>query len=224
LTEERYRPTKDRDLLAFGDDDGQRLESMFQEICNTEAEPDGLEFDSKSIRITEIRENQEYRGKRIALEARLGKAIIPILIDVAFGNIVKPEIRVSEIPTMLELPAPLVRIYPLEAIVEEKFQVMTSLGMGNSRMKDFFGLYEIADRFHFEEKTLIESLFATFERRKTPYPSEPPIALTEEFAMDSVKQTQWKAFLGKGGLNAPASLAEVVIRIGNYYFLSCNRN
>jgi predicted nucleotidyltransferase component of viral defense system len=213
LTGERYRPTRDLDLLGFGKDDPQRLEKVFRDLCRVEVEADGLEFDPESIQVSEIREDREYQGKRIALKARLGNAIISLLIDVAFGDAVKPEIQELDFPTLLDMPTPHVRAYSLESIVAEKFQAMTHLGIANSRMKDFFDLYEMAARFRFTEETLSEAIRATFERRKTPLPTEPPLALTEEFSGDSIKQTQWRGFLGKSEIDAPERLDDVIARI-----------
>jgi predicted nucleotidyltransferase component of viral defense system len=189
LTGERYRPTRDLDLLGFGKDDSQRLEKVFRDLCRVEVEADGLEFDPESIQVSEIREDREYQGKRIALKARLGNAIISLLIDVAFGMRSNRRFRSWTSQPCSYMPTPHVRAYSLESIVAEKFQAMTHLGIANSRMKDFFDLYEMAARFRFTEETLSEAIRATFERRKTPLPTEPPLALTEEFSGDSIKQT-----------------------------------
>ena len=39
-------------------------------------------------------------------------------------------------------------------------------------------------------------------RRRTDLPAETPLALSEEFADDRTKQTQWAAFVRKGSLDA----------------------
>ena len=73
-----YRPTKDLDLLGFGDHAPDHLAGIFGDICRTEVEPDGLIFDAKRIAVSEIRENQEYEGLRVKLTAFLGNAQIPL--------------------------------------------------------------------------------------------------------------------------------------------------
>jgi hypothetical protein len=74
------------------------------------------------------------------------------------------------------------------------------LGIANSRMKDFYDLYVLARDFTFDGNTLVRAIKATFERRKTDIPIEPPLALTEEFGRDEVKSVQWTAYIRKGGL------------------------
>lgn len=52
---------------------------------------------------------------------------------------------------------------------------------------------------------------ATFERRKTPLPADPPLALTGEFSEDAAKQAQWKAFIRKGKLKtSEETLSEII--------------
>jgi hypothetical protein len=85
-----------------------------------------------------------------------------------------------------------VKIYPREAVVAEKFQIMVALGIANSRMKDFSDIWTLARTFPFDGKTLDEAIAATFERRHTVLPTTPSLALTSEFSEDRAKQAQWK--------------------------------
>jgi hypothetical protein len=105
-------------------------------------------------------------------------------------------------PALLDLPAPELAAYPRETVVAEKFQAMASLGIANSRMKDFFDLWVLARSFAFAGPVLADAIRATFARRKTPVPAAPPLALTAEFGTDKGKTTQWAAFLKKGKLDA----------------------
>jgi hypothetical protein len=57
---------------------------------------------------------------------------------------------------------------------------------------------------------LRNAIQATFARRATLIPVEMPLALSAEFATDTMKQQQWKAFLSKNGLHAP-ELGEIVV-------------
>ena len=58
---------------------------------------------------------------------------------------------------------------------------------------------------------LCQAIRATFERRRTSVPAEVPVALSSEFTQDRGKQTQWRAFIGKGKLDIGSTgLDEVV--------------
>ncbi len=194
-TKSAHRPTRDLDLLGFGEASGERLTAVFQELCGVVVEPDGLEFDPDSIRVAEIREGQSYQGQRVKLIARLGNANIPAQVDIGFGDVVTPEAQAIDYPTLLNLPAPRIRAYPPETVVAEKLQALVDLGMQNSRMKDFYDLWIIARQFSFEGPTMVAAVRATFERRATTLPKTVPTGLSEEFATDEQKNKQWRAFL-----------------------------
>lgn len=85
-----HRPTRDLDLLGFGDGSADQLASVFREICQVDVEPDGLIFDPETVQVRPIREEQAYGGQRITLTALLGRARIPTRIDVGFGDVIVP--------------------------------------------------------------------------------------------------------------------------------------
>jgi nucleotidyltransferase AbiEii toxin of type IV toxin-antitoxin system len=59
-----------------------------------------------------------------------------------FGDAVTPAPEEIEYPVLLnDLPAPKLRVYPRYTVIAEKFAAITSLGIANSRMKDFFDLW-----------------------------------------------------------------------------------
>jgi hypothetical protein len=199
-TKKAHRPTRDLDLLSYRDDSVENLANLFGEICQVEVEPDGLTFDSSTLRVEEIRENQEYRGQRVQLFAYLGNAKIKIQIDVAFGDVITPQAEEIEYPTLLDLPSPHIRAYPKESVVSEKLEAMVTLGMPNSRMKDFHDIWMISKIFKFEGSTLARAIDKTFDRRGTPIPQTTPPALSKDFAADREKMIQWRAFLKRIGL------------------------
>jgi hypothetical protein len=85
------RPTRDIDLLGFGDLTHDRLRAIFADACAVEVEDDGLRFDPGSIQTDDIRDDQEYHGVRVRLLGFLGRARLAIQIDVGFGDSLTPE-------------------------------------------------------------------------------------------------------------------------------------
>ena len=206
-----HRPTRDLDLLGRGDNSIPRFEHIFREVCELAVEEDGLVFSAESVRGDTIKEDQEYEGLRLTLDCRLENARIPIQIDIGFGDVVTPAATEVTYPVLLDFPAPVLPAYSRESVVAEKFQAMVMLGIANSRMKDFYDLWVLARQFEFQGPVLCQAIRATFERRRTPVPAEVPVALSSEFAQDRGKQTQWRAFIGKGKLDTGgAGLDEVV--------------
>jgi predicted nucleotidyltransferase component of viral defense system len=210
-TQTAHRSTRDLDLLGSGAASVERFEDVFRKICREVVEDDGLAFVQGSIHGEQIKEEDEYQGIRIRGIAKLGSARIPLQVDIGFGDAITPAPQEIVYPTLLDFPAPKLLAYNRETVVAEKFQAMVYLGIANSRMKDFFDLWSLAREFDFDGKALSSAIGATFERRGTEFPIGPPLALSDEFAADATKNTQWRAFLRKGSLAAgDATFADVV--------------
>ena len=211
-----HRPTQDLDLLGFGPTEKEELARVFREVLQTPVPADGLVFDPDSVRAEEIREDNAYGGIRIRLMGRLGKAKVPIQIDVGAGDMVTPAPENSVFPALLDFPAPHIRSYSVYTVVAEKFEAMVKLGITNSRMKDFYDLWFLSRRFEFDGPTLGQAINATFARRETALTAimQP---LTEAFGKDETKQTQWTAFLRRNGLTGPSpKFAEVVVLLRQF--------
>jgi len=191
-----YRPTRDLDLLGFGSAEVGDVVARIAEICSTPAN-DGIVFAAMSIEAERIREDADYEGVRVWVPASLDGAKVTIQIDVGFGDDVDPAPVERPFPTLLPLDPPVVRAYPLEAVIAEKFQAMVVLGIANSRMKDFYDLPGQSRR--------------PLNGGKLRCPETVPTALTDEFLLDPAKRAQWEAFCRRLGLRASPSL-EVVGR------------
>jgi hypothetical protein len=198
-----HRPTRDADFLGFGPIDIEALATTVREICNIAVE-DGMTFDPDSIMVEEIREEARYGGLRVRLVARLGNARNTVQLDVGYGDAVTPGPEEAVYPTLLDdQPAPRLRVYPRAAVAAEKLEAIVSLGMANSRMKDYFDLRALAREGVLDARQLGDAIAATFQRRQTLVPENMPHGLSDEFAHDAIKQAQWKAFLSKNRLDAP---------------------
>ncbi len=60
-----------------------------------------------------------------------------------------------------------------------------------------------------DKPNLAAAIHATFKRRGTRLPEGLLFGLSDEFAKDAAKQSQWRAFLGKNQLQAPDLLVVV---------------
>jgi predicted nucleotidyltransferase component of viral defense system len=215
--DEPHRPTRDADFLGFGAADIPRIETIFRDICEIAAAEDGMVFDPASVKGQEIRKEANYTGIRITLLATLDGAECPVQADIGFGDAVTPGPEDTDYPAYLDdLPVPYLRVYPKYSAIAEKFEAIVSLGMGNSRMKDFFDLWVLTQNSELELKILRAAFEATFDRRGTAIPTSTPVGLSDEFASDRIKQTQWRAFITKNRLEAPP-LSEVVTLLSHFF-------
>lgn len=214
---EAIRPTRDADLLGFGDLSDEALAGIFREVCAMPVEPDGMTYRGDSVTVADIRREDAYGGRRVTLRAQLGSACLRVQVDVGLGDAVSPPPEWLEYPSLLDLPRPRLRAYRPETVIAEKVHTMVALGSKNSRMRDFFDVYMLAALEAFDGQSLAGALRATFERRRTAIPDGLPLALTPEFGAIPEKRVQWRAFLKKNGLtSAPEDLGEIIGRLSRF--------
>jgi Nucleotidyl transferase AbiEii toxin, Type IV TA system len=210
------RPTMDIDFLGRIENSVETLVKVTREICQREVEPDGVVFDVTDIHAERIAEDADYEGIRIRFRGSLDTARFVIQLDIGFGDIIVPLPESMTYPTILDLPAPQLRGYSRESTIAEKFEAMVKLGILNSRMKDFFDIWLLSRRFDFDGSILAKAITKTFSTRGTKIPAE-PLALTDAFAKDTTKATQWRGFVRRNRLSeAPKDLTEVIVSIGAF--------
>jgi predicted nucleotidyltransferase component of viral defense system len=204
-----FRPTRDLDLLGYGENSPEAIREAFREICGQPVTDDGVAFDIHGIEAAPIREDLEYGGVRIRTRATIAVARIPIQVDVGFGDAITPGPVEIDYPALLDAPAPHLRAYPIQTVVAEKFHALVTRGITNSRLKDFYDLWLIAETFELERAPLTTAILQTFARRATALPQEKPTAFTESYA--AAWAGQWRAFLTRERMTtAPAHLASVL--------------
>jgi hypothetical protein len=108
-----------------------------------------------------------------------------------------------------DVEAPSLRAYLVYTVIAEKYEAIVSLGMANTRMKDYFDLWFLATYAEIDAIVLRQAVRATFARRRTEVPATVPMGLSGAFLASPVKQQQWRAFLSKSKLEAPG-LVEVI--------------
>ncbi len=131
-------------------------------------------------------------------------------IDVGFGDAISGDPVWIDYPELLDYGQPRLLGYPLETVVAEKFEAIVDLGMTNTRMKDFYDIWVLSRREAFEGPKIRDSFRATFEKRSTTLPEQPPEPLTKEFGEAGRKQEQWMSFLKKTRLSASPSLSDIL--------------
>jgi len=210
-----YRSTRDIDFLGFTSNELDAVTKIIQEVCIQEVEPDGLTFDQYTVQSERINEDADNEGVRVNLTGYLGKAKISLQIDIGFADVISPAPIMLKYPTILQMPAPHLRGYPPESVVAEKLQALVFLGSVNSRMKDFYDLWVLAEQFEFDGRKLQEAIVSTFRQRNTALPEETPVGLSDGFAGEN--QFQWQAFLQRTHLETgPEALNDVIQTLNQF--------
>lgn len=198
-------------MLGRTSNDEAGIVKQIREIMTVDVEPDGLSFDPASVQAERITEDAEYAGIRIRFRGLLDTARVALQIDIGFGDIVYPEPEESDLPVMLDFPAPRLLCYSRESAIAEKFEARVKLGILNSRMKDFYDIWLLSRQFDFDGASLSEAIRLTFERRETPLTTAID-AFGESFI--EAKQVQLTAFWRRlQHEHVPASFHEVITAV-----------
>ena len=212
-----YRSTVDLDLLSRGNNDPASVAGDIAAICRVEVPDDAVVFDPASIAAEPIRAEQEYAGVRVTFEARLGTIRDRLQVDIGFGDALWPYPEELVYPVVLDDPAPVLRVYRPETVIAEKLEAIVSLGIRNSRIKDFFDIDYLARSERCDETVLVESIRRTFTRRGTPIPEQIPVGLTPEFWTLPGRNAQVRAFTRRAKLRQmPEDAADIGRRVAAF--------
>ena len=189
------RATTDIDLLAQCiSNDTEEMKKVFKEIFSIKCD-DALRFDLNTLDVIYITEFKEYHGVKVSILGYLDKTKVPISIDIGFGDVVYPEIMKMDFPVLLDMDIPKVYAYSINSVVAEKFEAFVSLGLANSRYKDFYDIYVLSDRYNFDGTELTNAIKETFNHRGTSF--DDIAAFEDGFADDETRLMRWNSFVKK---------------------------
>lgn len=200
LTEFESRATMDIDfLLQRLPNTPERLQLIIEEIISTDTGNDFISFELKNVQTTAVA--KKYTGISASLLAKLKNTKTPINIDFGFGDVIVPQQEKRSIPTQLEeFEKPVVNTYSLETTIAEKLDAILDLMEFSSRMKDYYDIYYLSNRFEFDNKKLTEAIKKTFANRNHRFTNK-QFEQAMQFGTDPDMQKKWQAFAKKINFN-----------------------
>ena len=192
---EYARATIDIDLLAQHiPNDAEEMKNVFNDIFSIKCD-DALRFDLNTLKVINITEFKEYHGINVSIMGYLDRTRIPVSIDIGFGDVVYPERMKMEFPVLLDMDIPEVYAYSIYSVIAEKFEAFVSLGLANSRYKDFYDIYVLADSYDLNGMELMNAIIETFAHRETSF--NDIAAFEDDFIKDETRQGRWRTFIKK---------------------------
>lgn len=173
----------------------EQLRTILGEIIAVETGNDFVTFEIKDV--APIAVTKKYASIGASVVAHIKNTKTPFSIDFGVGDVIMPKQEKRKIPTQLsDFDAPTVNTYSVETTIAEKIDAILSLMEFSSRMKDYYDIYYIANKFDFDGKVLTEALKKTFANREHSFTAE-QFEQVIGFADDEAMQKKWKAFVRK---------------------------
>lgn len=191
------RTTMDMDATIKGIDfSKEALLSILEQIIIVSVQDD-VRFDLKGIE--EIREESEYGGYRISLDATYETIVVPLKIDISTGDIITPKEVLYSFDLLFEDRKIEILAYNLETVLAEKFETIISRGLLNTRARDFYDAYILTT---LQEKNINRvdfknALTSTATKRETLDKVNNSLSITREIQDDKTLQNIWKAYTKK---------------------------
>ena len=196
ITDFDSRVTVDVDFLLWKvPNTPEQLKTVLEEIITVPAGNDFVTYEIKGI--APIAVTKKYAGIGASLVARIKNIRTPLNIDFSVGDMIVPKQEKRKIPTQLEdFTAPMINTYSLETTVAEKIDAILNLMEFSSRMKDYYDIYYLANKFDFDGALLAEAMKKTFANRNHSFTVE-QFEQVMAFDGDEAMRKKWKAFCRK---------------------------
>lgn len=172
----------------------QDISRIVSEICAIEIE-DRVSFQITNVET--IMEDFDYPGIRLHMVGTLEKLRQPIKIDISTDDVITPRAIEYEYKLMFEERTILLNTYNIETLLAEKAQTIISRGLANTRMRDFYDLYEITGNKEFSWSIASDAFKATCRKRKTEFSNERIEDELENITDSKELETLWNNFRKK---------------------------
>jgi len=214
ISEKSFRPTIDSDFLIVNHPlDIKNLKKVMNNVINQKTQYDYVKYEVKNYE--SITEQMKYNGIRVNLISKIKNTRTHINIDFATGDdYLIPEFKTRNLRTILEdFEKPNILTYSLESIVSEKLDSILYRMELNSRMKDYYDIYFLLNKYQFSGEKLKIVITKTLNNRNRNYSNDSIGSLNRLINNRQLKE-RWDNFCSKilnEYLNFDKIIEEIII-------------
>jgi hypothetical protein len=215
------RSTKDADLHMAIEDMPICQDILMVIAGSTTFAPDGVTFQLNTVKFLSLKGGRNP-GLRMSMDTRIGKTFSRLCIDVGFDHPIRPGIERRYYPRLFrEFASFPVWSYPRETVIAEKLATAVEFGASNTRLRDYYDLWFLSEKYCFLGHTLVDAIEHTFSMRDAgKHLRQNPVywmrAFSPDFATPSNRRA-WKVWLDEHAPTADApELRDVLLKVAAY--------
>lgn len=191
------RNTLDMDATIKGFDlEKDNLENILGDIFKIDLD-DGVSFEFGGIK--EIRQEDEYGGYRVSLDAKFDKLVVPMKLDITTGDIITPKEVKYKFNLMFEERSIEILAYNIETVIADKFETIISRNIDTTRARDFYDIYILwtTQQKNLDKKLLKQAIIKKFEYRESTNKLNNADEIIEVIKDSEVLKEHWKNYQSK---------------------------
>lgn len=114
-------------------------------------------------KVEPIRDEAEYNGFRLSIQAKMDQVRLPLKVDLTTGDQITPKEIQYQYQLLLEERKIDILAYTVETVLAEKLETMISRGTANTRLRDFYDVYALLEtqQESLQEDQMKKALFST---------------------------------------------------------------
>lgn len=170
------------------------ITTIMENILNLSID-DGVTLNLKGIE--EIREEADYPGYRVSIEALFDKTRQTLKVDITTGDFVTPREIEYSFKLLFEDRAIRIMAYNLETVLAEKFETIITRGVTNTRMRDFYDIYILTTTQSFDDAIFFQALEKTVLKRGTIEQMSNPPEVIHTIATNELMMSLWQRYQKK---------------------------
>lgn len=205
------RTTMDIDTTVTAIDlNEDEIRRIIDSFCNI-AMDDNISFEITSTET--IMDDFEYPGVRVHLEGRFEGIRQPIKIDVSTDDVITPAAIEYEYRLMFEDRSIKLLSYNTETLLAEKTQTILARGIANTRLRDYYDVYMIADKAEFDMDLLRKAFSATCNKRSKVFDAKQADDILNLIENDDVLKNNWIKYGTKNDFARNVDWQDVILSV-----------
>ena len=191
------RNTLDMDATIKGFDlEKDNLKNILDEIFCIDLD-DGVTFEFRNIK--KIRQEDEYGGYRVSLDAKFDKLVVPMKLDITTGDVIVPKEINYKFSLMFEDRSIEILAYNMETVIADKFETIISRNVDTTRARDFYDIYILwtTQQPNIDRALLSEAIIKKFEYRETMNKLKNIKEIMEVIKESETLKEHWKNYQSK---------------------------